>query len=143
MRFERHGGYYYCSMCEHFTRKSNALSMHISIKHNKETPHACKQCHLKFKTRSLLQQHIISKHTQSVIPCNHYGCTETFKTQPVCHEESDLSKLLFKVVPKCKNTAARVEEEIYQKKVGSQASYVEENSITSALARMNNNPDEK
>lgn len=81
MKFERHGGYYYCSMCEHFTRKSNALSMHISIKHHKETPHACKQCHLKFKTSSLLQQHVISKHTQSVIPCNHYGCTETFKTQ--------------------------------------------------------------
>ena len=44
MRHERHGNYYYCRHCDYFARKSNTLSMHITLKHNDHKRHKCLPC---------------------------------------------------------------------------------------------------
>jgi hypothetical protein len=81
MRHERHGNYFYCRHCDYFARKSNTLSMHITLKHNDNKPHKCPKCPEWFKTVSQRKHHILSKHTESLIKCDHPGCEERFKNK--------------------------------------------------------------
>lgn len=81
MRHERHGNYYYCRHCEYFARKSNTLSMHITLKHTDDKPHKCPKCPKWFKTKSQRNHHVLSKHTESLLQCDYPGCEERFKNQ--------------------------------------------------------------
>ena len=82
MRHERHGTYHYCTMCDYYTRKSTTLSMHFALKHNSNSPHRCKECPSRFQTKSQLNHHIMSRHTQSTISCIDPACSEKFKNKP-------------------------------------------------------------
>ena len=81
MRHERYGKYHYCIRCDYFTRKSTTLSMHYALKHSEYSPHKCQSCPRVFKTKSQLNHHILSNHTDSLIQCRQPGCNETFKNQ--------------------------------------------------------------
>ena len=81
MKHERHGTYHYCIQCDYFARKSNTLSMHYALKHSDYSPHQCKSCPKSFKTKSQLNHHVLSNHTDSMIPCKHPMCNESFKSQ--------------------------------------------------------------
>ena len=81
MKHERHGTYHYCIQCDYFARKSNTLSMHYALKHSDYSPHQCKSCPKSFKTKSQLNHHVLSNHTDSMIQCKHPMCNESFKSQ--------------------------------------------------------------
>ena len=81
MRHEIHSSYHYCKFCDYFSRKSNALSMHLAMKHSKHHPHKCPTCPKRFPTKTQMTQHVLSQHTRSVISCEYPGCEEKFKTK--------------------------------------------------------------
>lgn len=79
MKHERHSTYHYCTLCDYYTPKSTALSMHLAIKHSNKKNHACNLCSQKFYTNSQLRHHKLSKHTDSELPCFVASCTKKFK----------------------------------------------------------------